>query len=159
VACASPGFFSSSRAIGSPVEEDDDVGPAVLAGLDDGELVHDQPVVDRRLLPVDEPDQCCTHLAGCGAVLDRHPAGEQLVDALVLREGVLRLRAQQPGDRLLDDVRRQVGVDAQCRLAQASGENHLVVRRALRHCAAGRQDGSGESGGTSRAPPARRCPR
>lgn len=111
--------------------------PAVLAGLDDGVLVHDEPAVGRGVLPVDQPHQPRTDLTGSSAVLDRHAAGEQLVDSLVLGEGVLRLRAEQPGDRLLDHARRQVRIDAQCRLAQASGQDDLVVRRALGRGAAG----------------------
>ena len=68
------------------------------------------------------------------------------MDSFVLREGVLRLRAQQPRDSLLDDSRRQVGIDPQGSVPQASGEDDLVVRRALRRGAAGRQDGTGEGG-------------
>ena len=136
-----------------PVEEDDDVGPTVLAGLHDGELVHDEPVVARRLLPVDQPHQRGADLAGSRTVLDRHAAGEQLVHTLVLRQGVLRLRTQQPSDGLLDHARGQVGVDAKIGVAQASGQDDLVVRRALLGCAPGREHGAGQGGVAQRAEP------
>ena len=79
-------------------------------------------------------------------MLDRYAAGEQAVHALVLGEGVLRLRAQQAGDGLLDHARRQVGIDAERRVPETPGQDYVVVRRALGRCAAGREDGPGQGG-------------
>src|SRR5690606_17438367 len=79
------------------------------------------------------------------------PVHQDVVDALVLRDGVLRGRAQDLDERLLEVVTRDVWVEAPQRSTNAARDGELVPRLALGERLAPRRvprvpDGGGRAG-------------
>ena len=81
------------QANGQTVEENEHVGSAVVAGLDNGELVERPPIVVPRGIEVHEPQAHGGGPAILTGGLDRHAAHHQLIESLVLTHDILRLRA------------------------------------------------------------------
>ena len=77
------------QADGQAVEEDEHVWPAVVAGLDNGELVEHPPVVALRLIKVHEPQAHGGGPAILTGGLNRHTTHHQLMEPLVLTHHVL----------------------------------------------------------------------
>ena len=76
---------------GDAVDHDEHVRAAVLAILDDRELVDSHPVVVRRLLEVHQPQACGPQLAIIVTVFNGHAVGDELMQTSVLVDGALRL--------------------------------------------------------------------
>ena len=77
------------QANGQTVEENEHVGSAVVAGLDNGELVESSPIVVPRGIEVHEPQAHGGGPAILTGGLDRHAAHHQLIESLVLTHAVL----------------------------------------------------------------------
>ena len=121
---------------GQAVEEDHQVGPAVVLPLDDGHLVHHEPVVAGRIVEVHEacevtPDATVPAHLYFNA-LDQPPV--ELVVVLLERRA---LRTAHPADHLVDGVGREVGVEAGYSGAQPPLQDHRGPRRPLRCGAVG----------------------
>ena len=89
------GVLELDHGQGQAVDEDDQVGAAVVLVLDDGELVDGQPVVLLRVCEVDQPDLVAGDRAVRAPVLDIHAIGEHPVEPAVVLDQARRLG---PGD-------------------------------------------------------------
>ena len=128
------------------VDEDHDVGPAVVLALDDRELIDRQPVVVGRVVVVDELHPVPGDRAVLAAILDLHAIPQHPVEGPVGPDERRRVDAEDFAEGLLAGLVGNVGVDPVDGFAQAADENHvakgLPARRPARR---GRFPGRGRS--------------
>ena len=122
------------------VEEQDDVGPALLAALDHRELVDRDPVVGGRVLEVDDAGLRPGDRAVGAAVLHRHAVDEHPVQRPVPLEQRRQRDAGQLAERLLDRLGRQARVQPGERAPEPALEDDVAVP-GVGPLGAGRADG------------------
>ena len=67
-----------------PVNEDDDVRPAIVLAFNDGELVHRQPVVRVGIIEVDQPDVIARDASIIAAILDRNTVAQHAMKRAIV---------------------------------------------------------------------------
>jgi hypothetical protein len=136
------GVLELQEADGPPVQEDDDVRPAVDLPVDHRELVHREQVVVVRLLPVHEVDPDAAHLATVPRdihldAIAQHPVQRPVVGDERRGGGVEHLP-----HGLVQGVARHAGIEPPERVVQAPAQHHVLVAVALCPCLAGRDVGT-----------------
>ena len=155
VACSSAGFLSSMTATGRPLRNSTTSGPALVAALDDRELVDREPVVGLGALEVDDARLRPGDRAVGPAVLHRHAVDEHPVERPVALE---ERRHRPPGSACGTRRRRasagSAGVEARERRPQPPLEDDVAVPgiRPLRGRPSRRRS-PGRGGRPSRAAP------
>ena len=110
------------------VDEAQDVGPAAVGVARDPQLAHDQEMVVRRLLKVEDPKPQVLH----GAIRPLHGHGHALPVEVVLLAVDLDERLDRAGlndaaDRLIVDVAVRPGLSFASAAAQFAGQHHLAI--------------------------------
>ncbi len=114
------------------IEEQHDVGAAIVFVLDHRELVHRQPVVGLDVVEIDQTGSVAADAAVLPRHLDRHARDQVAVQAAVLLDEGGSLRLPHLAEHLLQRRGGQVRVEAGERLAEPAGQQHLVVAAPLR---------------------------
>ena len=109
------------------VDEEHDVGPALVLAFDDRELVDRQPVVVGRIVEVDHPRLVAADGAVRAPVLDRDAVDEHPVDGTVALDERRRVGARQLPVGVLDGLGREVRVQAGERVAEPPLEDDIAV--------------------------------
>ena len=121
------------------VEENDYVGPAVVPGLDDRELIHRQPVICLHGAEIHQPHLVAFDRAVGPGILHVHAIAQHFVKRTV---GLLERRsahAQNFSERLLLGIGRYARVEPGNRLAQSPHQHHVAKSLPLRRRFAGRE--------------------
>ena len=123
------------------VDKEHDVGAAVVAVLDHGELVDREPVVGAGVVG-EHLDLCAADSAIGGAVLDLDAVDQEVVGGVVALDQTGAVDAGQLAQRLGQRGRRQVGVEAGQGRFETAKQDHLGVIGALGRGHAGREVGA-----------------
>ena len=110
VAFSSAGFFELDHAQGQAIDENHDVGPAVSAILDDGELIDGEPIVIIQVLKVEQPD-LVVDLSIILHIGDIHSIGKHPMETPVVLDQAGRVGPHDFPDSLFNGIRRDVWVD------------------------------------------------
>ena len=114
-----------------PVDEDHDVGPAVVLALDDRELVDRQPVVVGRVVVVDELHPVPGNRAVLAAILDLDAIPQHPVEGPVGPDERWRADAEDFAEGLLAGLAGNVGVDPVDGRAKSADKHHVAERLPL----------------------------
>ena len=131
------------QADGQAVEENENVGAAVVAGFDNGELVERPPIVVPRGIEVHELQAHSGRPAVIVSGLNRYSAHHQLVEPLVLTHHVLRLRALNPRYGRTNKIRISIGIETGKRISHVAPQDAVtkgiphVIHRSINRCVPG----------------------
>ena len=126
------GVLQLDHGQGQAVDEQHHIGPAVVLSLDHRELVHRQPVVGIGVGEIDQPGRIAADIAVLPGNLDGHALNQIAVQAAVLLDEREGLRLPHLAQHVLQRRGGQVRVEACERLAEPTGQQHLIVAAALR---------------------------
>ena len=121
------------------IEKNHDVGPAVVAGFDDGELIHREPVVRERVVEIHQSHLVALDRAVGPGILHVHAIAQHLVKGAVRPGERRRPHAQHFAQRLLARLFRNLRIQPRHRRPQSSDQHHLSERIPLRRRLAGRE--------------------
>lgn len=137
--------FQFEEGEGKAIDEDDDIGPAIVGAIENGELIDDEEVVLGGVIPIDELDGFAAGFA-IDLDFDLDALLEELVDVAIGMDQVGMGRLTDLADGLIDGGRRGRGVQAIGCGAEASGEEDILMGSAFGRNAAGRKIGTGDIG-------------
>ena len=127
------------------VDEDHDVRPAVVLALDDGELVHRQPVVRVGIVEIDQPDVIARDASIVAAIFDRHAIAQHAMKCAIVPDERRRVVSQHFAQCFFARVARNGRIQSRDGITQSAergrtSENELrsvgdFARREMRRCA------------------------
>ena len=136
------GIFQFDHAQGQAVEEDDQIGSAVVLAFDDGELIDNQPVVFCRVVEIDQPHPIARNGTVRAAILDFHAIPQHPVKGPIVPHQRRRFQPQHLSQRLLAGFVGNVGIQPVDSIPQPLNQNHIAKRFPLRRRFAGRDFGA-----------------
>ena len=112
-----------------PVDEQHHVRPAGVLAFGDGELIDGEPVVVLRVVEVDHARLRAGDRAVLAAVLDRDAVDQHAVHGAVTLDQRRRVNLDQLAVGVFQRFGRQVGIESNERLPQATFQHNVAVVR------------------------------
>ena len=114
------------------VHEQNEVGSARVAVLEEGELVDGEPVVGVRIVEIDRPRRRAANAAAGVPILHADALDEHIVKSAVARLDRRAFGTGEPSERVPPRVRRQIGVEPRERVPKRPFMRGVFIARAKR---------------------------